>query len=60
MTIGAEYILKQSKIQMSIDSNLLLKSYLEANLGPGISLQFCAEMQQHKEHFRFGYGLQLL
>lgn len=60
MSVGAEYMLKQSKLQMSIDSNLLIKSYLETNLGPGITMQFCAEMQQHKEHFKFGYGIQMM
>lgn len=60
MTLCAEYILKQSKLQMSIDSNMLLKSYLETQIGPGFTMQFCAEMLQHKEHYRFGYGIQMM
>ena len=60
MTVGAEYMFKQSKLHMSLDSNLLLKSYLEANIGPGFSLQICGEMMQAKEHYKFGMGLQML
>jgi hypothetical protein len=57
MSVGAEYILKQSKLHMSVDSNLHLKSLLETTLAPGIQLQFCAEMSQFKEVYRFGYGI---
>ena len=60
MTVGAEYSLKQSKLHMSMDSNMLLKSYLETQVGGGVTLQFCAEMKQSAEHFRFGYGLQIM
>jgi len=56
-TIGAEYILKQSKVQMSIDNSLLLKSTLESQVLPGISMQFSAEMAQAKDHYRFGYSI---
>jgi hypothetical protein len=60
MTFGAEYQLKQSKLQMSIDSNMLLKSYLETQVGAGVTMQFCAEMLQSKDHYKFGYGLQMM
>ncbi|KAJ1399052.1 hypothetical protein B484DRAFT_406454 [Ochromonadaceae sp. CCMP2298] len=52
MSLNAEYMLKQSKIHMGIDSNLVLKSYLEAELSPKVTLQMCAEMQQATNHYR--------
>ena len=57
MTLGAEYTLKQSKIQMTIDSSLLLKSSLETSIAPGTMMQLCAEMRQDKDHYKFGYGI---
>jgi hypothetical protein len=57
MSVGAEYTLKQSKLHMSIDSNLQLKSLLEATILPGFQLQFCAEVAQAKDMYRFGYGV---
>ena len=57
MSVAAEYILKQSKIHMSVDSNLLFKTALDAELMPGTTVQACAEMQHIKEHYRFGLGL---
>ena len=57
MSFGAEYTLKQSKLHMSVDSNLLLKSSLESTLAPGVTMQFAAEMMQAKEHYKFGYGI---
>lgn len=59
MTLYAEYILKQSKLNFSIDSNFLIKSLLETTLSPGTSLQFSAEVMQAKDHYRFGYGITL-
>jgi hypothetical protein len=60
MTVGAEYSLKQSKLHMSLDSTMLLKSYLETQVGPGVTMQFCAEMRQAQDHYKFGYGLQMM
>ncbi|RYY78079.1 hypothetical protein EON63_17985 [archaeon] len=57
MTVGAEYMLKQSKLSMSIDSNLHIKSYVETSLGPGMQLQFGGEFNQPANLYRFGYGL---
>lgn len=59
MTLGAEYIMKQSKLHMSIDSNLLVKSALESTVYPGLSINLAAEMAQSKDHYRFGYGVQI-
>lgn len=55
--MSTEYTLKQSKLQMGVDSNLLIKSSMETALAPGVTLQFSAEMNQLKEHYRFGYGI---
>ncbi len=57
MTLYAEYILKQSKLNFSVDSNLFLKSMLETTITPGTSLQFSAEILHAKDHYRFGYGI---
>eukprot|EP00604_Paraphysomonas_vestita_P000603 CAMPEP_0174825016 /NCGR_PEP_ID=MMETSP1107-20130205/41055_1 /TAXON_ID=36770 /ORGANISM="Paraphysomonas vestita, Strain GFlagA" /LENGTH=261 /DNA_ID=CAMNT_0016055699 /DNA_START=201 /DNA_END=986 /DNA_ORIENTATION=+ len=57
MTLSAEYILKQSKLNFSVDSNLFLKSMLETTIAPGTSIQFSAEVLHAKEHYRFGYGI---
>jgi len=57
MTLAAEYMLKQSKLHMSVDSNLLLKSTLETNVAPGMMLQFCAEAAQLKNSYKYGFGI---
>jgi hypothetical protein len=57
MSLNAEFMLKQSKIHIGVDSNLLLKSYLETSLSPNTQLQLCAEMMQANNHYRFGFGI---
>lgn len=56
-SVGVEYQLQQSKIQMSIDSNMEIKSTLETTIGPRLQMQFSAEMAHMKNVYRFGYGL---
>ena len=55
--VSAEFMLKQSKLHMGIDSNLLLKSYLETSLNPTTQLQLSAEVMQAANHFKFGIGI---
>lgn len=57
MTLGAEYQLKQSKINMSVDSNLEVKSMMETTIVPGVQLQFSAEMAHLQKSYKFGYGI---
>eukprot|EP00597_Dinobryon_sp_UTEXLB2267_P004048 CAMPEP_0170077946 /NCGR_PEP_ID=MMETSP0019_2-20121128/14637_1 /TAXON_ID=98059 /ORGANISM="Dinobryon sp., Strain UTEXLB2267" /LENGTH=265 /DNA_ID=CAMNT_0010290531 /DNA_START=264 /DNA_END=1064 /DNA_ORIENTATION=- len=57
MSVGAEYTLKQSKLHMSVDSNLLIKSTVETTVAPGVMMQFTAEVCQVKSSYRFGYGI---
>lgn len=57
MSLAVEYILKQSKLNMSIDSNLTVKSTIETTVLPGFTLQLCAEEQHLKDAFRFGLGI---
>jgi hypothetical protein len=57
MSFGAEYYLKQSKLQMSVDSNLHVKSLVETTIVPQVQLQLSAEMLQSKDVYRFGYGI---
>ncbi len=52
-------MLKQSKVQIGVDSNLLLKSYIETNVAPGTTMQISAEMMQAQNHYKFGIGLVL-
>jgi hypothetical protein len=59
MALGAEYTMKQSKLHLSVDSNLLIKSSLETTISPGVSMQLCAEMQQAGGHYKFGTGITL-
>mmetsp|Transcript_35150 Transcript_35150/g.35792 ORF Transcript_35150/g.35792 Transcript_35150/m.35792 type:complete len:327 (+) Transcript_35150:115-1095(+) len=57
--LGAEFILKQSKLNFSIDSDLLIKSGLETSIGPAMNLQVTAEMQHASNAYRFGYGIMI-
>lgn len=57
MSIGAEYMLKQSKLHMSIDSQMQLKSMVETAIAPGVQMQLCADMAQSKGVYRFGFGI---
>lgn len=57
MTVGAEYTLKQSKIQMTIDSSMVLRSSVDTTIVPGVLFNLSAEMRQDKDHYRFGYGI---
>lgn len=57
MGLSAQYTLKQSSLNFGVDSNLLIKSMVNAELQPGVSLQFSGEVQQAAGQYRFGYGL---
>ena len=59
MSVGAEFMLKQSRLHLGVDSNMLLKSYLETSLNPSTQLQLTAEMMQANNHYRFGVGIVL-
>jgi hypothetical protein len=60
MTVAAEYTMKQSKLHVSMDSNMVIKSSLETSVSPGVSMQLCAEMQQASNTYKFGYSLQMM
>jgi hypothetical protein len=57
MGMLAEFQLKQAKLQLGLDSNLVLRSTLDSTINPGTTLQLCAEMQQQSNHYRFGFGI---
>ena len=57
MTLAAEYTLKQSKLHMSVDSNLQMKSQVETSLTPGVQMQLSAEIGHLSSQYRFGYGI---
>lgn len=55
-TVTGEYILKQSKIHMSVDSNFGVKSMLETQVVPGLTLQLASDVNQPADQYRFGFG----
>jgi hypothetical protein len=57
--VAAEFTLKASKVHMSTDQNLNVKSTLNITLGPGQELLFSAEMSQLSGDYKFGYGIQM-
>lgn len=57
MGMSAQYTLKQSTLNFGVDSNLLIKSMINAEIQPGITMQMCGEVQHSGGHYRFGYGL---
>jgi hypothetical protein len=57
MGLGAEFMLKQSKLHFGVNSDLLLRSYLETSLSQSAQFQLSAEMMQASNHYRFGFGL---
>lgn len=59
MGLAAEYILKQSKIQLGVDSSLNIKSQVDSALAPGMTLQFSAEINNIRNVYRFGYGIMM-
>jgi len=59
VSVGAEYTLKQSKLHMSLDSNLVAKSSVETTLAPGMTMQLCAEIAQAAQTYRFGFGVSM-
>mmetsp|Transcript_101821 Transcript_101821/g.199711 ORF Transcript_101821/g.199711 Transcript_101821/m.199711 type:complete len:331 (+) Transcript_101821:90-1082(+) len=57
MGMIAEYQLKQAKLQLGLDSSLVVRSQLDTTLMPGTQMQLCAEMQQAANVYRFGFGI---
>ena len=59
MSVGAEYMYKQGRLQMSVDSNLTIKSALDTNVSPGMNLQLVAELSQLNQQAKFGTFLMM-
>lgn len=59
MGCSAEYMLKQGKVHFGVDSNMVVKSYVETAIAQGQQLQVAAEMQHSSDTYRFGIGLTL-
>lgn len=57
VTAAAEYTLKQSKLHMSLDTNAFVRSSIESTLSQGVRMTMAAEMNQAKEHYKFGLML---
>ena len=58
-SVCAEFILKQSKLNFAVDSDLMIKSSMETSVMAGMNLQVAAEMQHLNIHYRFGYGMMI-
>lgn len=58
-TLGAEYILKQARLHMSIDSNVQVRSAIDANTGQGFQLQLSGDLGHLSGASRFGFGLMI-
>jgi len=56
-TLAAEYTLKQSKLNMSIDSNLTVASTVETTVAQGVQMQFSADVSALQNQYKFGYGI---
>ncbi|KAH8062086.1 hypothetical protein JL720_13290 [Aureococcus anophagefferens] len=65
---GAEFALKQSRVNVAVDGNGKMASVVETQLSPAAKLTFSADMQlgyndaepgKHRDHFKFGYALQI-
>ena len=57
-TVGAEYYLKQSTLNFSVDSDFVVKSTIESDVQGLGKLLLSGEAHQGAETaFRFGYGL---
>jgi hypothetical protein len=59
MSVSAEYQLKQSKIQMSLDSTMTIKSMLETTVSPGVTLQMSAQVSQLTDQYHFGTAISM-
>lgn len=60
--LGAEFKWSRSKLQVTMDGNAKMQSYLETKLGkePGQpSLHLCADLDHMKDEMKFGYGLSI-
>lgn len=58
--LGAEFTLKASKLNMSVDSNITWRSTLDTQVMPGVNLSFAAEVNQREDQYRYGLSLQLM
>ena len=64
---GAEFALKQSRVNLAVDGSGRMQSCVEAVLSPAAKLLFSAEMTlgwaaepgKPRDSFKFGYGLQI-
>lgn len=59
MSVAGDYYLKQSKVSMSLDSTVTLKTLVETSIAPGVQLQLGAEIAHLQGAYRFGYGIMM-
>ena len=56
MSVTAEYTLKQSKVNFSVDSGLSIKSLVETTVTPGVNIQLASDVNHGKDQYKFGFG----
>ena len=56
---GWEFNLSMTKINGTLDSNLVMMCTVEERFAPGMSLLFSGIMQQGRGQYKFGFGLQM-
>ncbi len=59
MSVGAEYIYKQGRIHMSVDSALTIRSSLDTTISPGVTMQLVGELSQFNTQLKMGYFLMM-
>lgn len=59
VTVAAEYFLKQSKILMSLDSDVTVRSTIDTQVLGGLSLTLNAEVQPLAQSLKIGYGFSM-
>ena len=59
MSIGAEFVLRQCRIQTNVTSTGLIKATVQEIVAPPLSLLLSADVDHNNDVFRFGAGIQL-
>ena len=64
MAVSAEYMLKQTKLNFSLDSNLILKSAVDVTVQPGINIGLNSEISHLNsgapEAYKFGSSITMM
>jgi mitochondrial import receptor subunit TOM40 len=59
MSVGAEFVLRQCRIQANVTSTGLIQATVQEIVAPPVSLLLSAVMDHSRDLYRFGAGIQL-